>query len=121
MTGRRRLLALLLVVVPVVWGAGLLGQNRTGGGPSITTGAWPHYTGDMRGWKYSPLAQIDASNFGKLEVAWRFKTDIFGPRPEFKLEGTPLAVSGRPRPDAPTLSLVRDRLSKELTRIDGRV
>lgn len=36
-------------------------------------------------------------------------------------EGTPLAVSGRPRPDAPTLSLVRDRLSKELTRIDGRV
>ncbi len=48
----------------------------------------------MRGWKYSPLSQIDASNFGKLEVAWRFKTDAFGPRPEFKLEGTPVAVNG---------------------------
>ena len=48
----------------------------------------------MRGGKYSPLAQIDASNFGKLEVAWRFKTDSLGPRPEFKLEGTPLAING---------------------------
>ena len=29
-----------------------------------------------------------------LEVAWRFKTDSLGPRPEFKLEGTPLMVNG---------------------------
>ena len=29
------------------------------------------------------------SNFSKLEVAWRFKTDNLGPRPENKLEGTP--------------------------------
>src|SRR3954465_9928077 len=62
--------------------------------PSLAAGDWPHYTADMRGSKYSPLAQIDASNFGKLEVAWRFKTDALGPRPEYKLEGTPLAVGG---------------------------
>src|SRR3954452_16690242 len=62
--------------------------------PSLAAGDWPHYTADMRGTKYSPLAQIDASNFGSLEVAWRFKTDIFGPRPEYKLEGTPLAING---------------------------
>ncbi|MBS1819115.1 MAG: PQQ-binding-like beta-propeller repeat protein [Acidobacteria bacterium] len=73
---------------------GLLGQNRTTALPSLTAGDWPHYTGDIRGWKYSPLAQVDASNFSKLEVAWRFKTDVFGPRPEFKLEGTPLAING---------------------------
>ncbi len=30
----------------------------------------------------------------RLEVAWRFKTDILGPRPEYKLEGTPLAING---------------------------
>ena len=48
----------------------------------------------MHGTKYSPLDQIDASNFGKLEVAWRFKTDSLGPRPEYKLEGTPLAIKG---------------------------
>jgi quinoprotein glucose dehydrogenase len=44
--------------------------------------------------RYSPLDQIDASNFNKLEVAWRFKTDAFGPYPEFKLEGTPIMVKG---------------------------
>jgi quinoprotein glucose dehydrogenase len=52
------------------------------------------YTADLRGSKYSPLDQIDASNFSKLEVAWRIKTDNFGPRPENKLEGTPVMVKG---------------------------
>src|SRR4029078_10504073 len=57
-------------------------------------GDWAHYTADLRGTKYSPLSQIDAGNFGTLEVAWPFKTDILGPRPEYKLEGTPLAIGG---------------------------
>ena len=34
------------------------------------------------------------SNFDKLEVAWRFKTSNFGPRPEFNLESTPLMANG---------------------------
>jgi len=90
-----RLLFVLSLFAGLAWlSSGLVGQNRTSATPSLTAGDWPHYTGDMRGWKYSPLAQIDASNFGKLEVAWRFKTDTFGPRPEFKLEGTPVAVNG---------------------------
>jgi quinoprotein glucose dehydrogenase len=72
------------------------GQDRTTGSrpPSIAGGDWPHYTADIKGTKYSSLAQIDASNFNQLEVAWRFKTDMLGPRPEFKLEGTPLAIDG---------------------------
>ncbi len=95
MTRRARLLSVLAVCASLAWlSMTVTGQNRTGGVPALAAGDWPHYTGDMRGWKYSPLAQIDASNFGKLEVAWRFKTDAFGPRPEFKLEGTPLAVNG---------------------------
>ena len=48
----------------------------------------------MAGTKYRPLDQIDASNFDKLEIAWRFKTDNLGSRPEYKLEGTPLMVNG---------------------------
>ena len=48
----------------------------------------------FKGTKYSPLDQINAGNFGKLELAWRFKTDMLGPRPEYKLEGTPVAVNG---------------------------
>ena len=67
-----------------------------GGVPAFTTshGEWPSYTGDTRGSRYSPLDQISAGNFSSLEVAWRFKTDSLGPRPEFKLEGTPLMVGG---------------------------
>ena len=64
------------------------------GQPSTAKGEWPYYTGDIRGSRYSPLDQINASNFSKLEVAWRFKTDNFGPFPEFKLEGTPLMING---------------------------
>ena len=95
MTRSFRLLFVLSVVASLAWlSTGLVGQNRATAVPSLAAGDWPHYTGDMRGGKYSPLAQIDASNFKTLEVAWRFKTDTFGPRPEFKLEGTPLAVNG---------------------------
>ena len=68
--------------------------GQSGPGPSTKNGEWPHYTADMRGTEYSPLDQINAANFNKLEVAWRFKTDNLGPRPEFKLEGTPLMVKG---------------------------
>jgi quinoprotein glucose dehydrogenase len=62
--------------------------------PSTKNGDWTHYTADVRGSRYAPLDQITASNFPKLEVAWRFKTDNLGTRPEYKLEGTPLAVKG---------------------------
>src|SRR5579871_1239745 len=55
---------------------------------------WPYYTADLAGSKYRPLDQINASNFNKLEVAWHFKTDSFGTKPEYKLEGTPLMVNG---------------------------
>ena len=55
---------------------------------------WPSYNADLAGTRYRPLDQINASNFSKLEVAWRFKTDSIGNRPEFKLDGTPLMVMG---------------------------
>src|SRR5947207_8814116 len=55
---------------------------------------WRSYAGDLRNHHYSPLNQITAANFNLLEVAWRFKTDNLGPRPEYKLEGTPLMVNG---------------------------
>src|SRR5438445_11301972 len=64
------------------------------GQPSTAKGEWPTNAGDIRGTRYSPLAQIDASNFNKLQIAWRFKTDAFGPYPEWKLEGTPIMVKG---------------------------
>ncbi len=55
---------------------------------------WPSYGADLAGTRYRSLDQINASNFNDLEIAWRIKTDNFGDRPEYKLEGTPLMVNG---------------------------
>ncbi len=37
-----------------------------------TNGEWRTYAGDLGGTKYSPLDQIDATNFSSLEIAWRW-------------------------------------------------
>jgi len=58
-------------------------------------GEWPTYGGDLGHTRYAALDQISAANFDNLEVAWRFKTDNLGPRPEFNLQSTPLMVRGR--------------------------
>src|SRR6266550_8863758 len=68
-----------------------LAQNGSQNGKDVE---WPTYGADLRNSRYRPLDQIHAGNFNKLEVAWRFKTDNIGNRPEYKLEGTPLMVSG---------------------------
>ena len=57
-------------------------------------GEWRSYGADVGNTHYSPLDQINASNFNKLEPAWHFKTDNLGPRPEFQYEGTPLMANG---------------------------
>ncbi len=57
-------------------------------------GEWSTYGGDLGNTRYAPLNKIDASNFNKLTIAWRFHTDNLGPRPEYNLESTPLVVKG---------------------------
>jgi quinoprotein glucose dehydrogenase len=73
---------ILVAAVPVI------GQS------GATNGEWRSYGGDLGHTRYSPLDQISAANFSKLEVAWRFKTDSLGPRPEYQFESTPLMVKG---------------------------
>jgi quinoprotein glucose dehydrogenase len=80
--------AFLVALALIVTTAALPGQT------GARNGEWPTYGGDLGHTRYAPLDQIDASNFAKLEVAWRFKTDNLGPRPEFNLESTPLMVRG---------------------------
>jgi quinoprotein glucose dehydrogenase len=58
-------------------------------------GEWPHYHRDLRGTRYSPLAQITKDNVRDLRVAWTWRSDNFGSPPEFKNETTPLYVKGR--------------------------
>ena len=93
-----RSVGLLVLLVGVGWmDVKVTTQTGQGGTPYIyttATGEWPSYNGDDKGSRYSPLDQIDAGNFKNLEIAWRFKTDNLGTRPEYKLEGTPLEVGG---------------------------
>ncbi|MBN9587980.1 MAG: PQQ-binding-like beta-propeller repeat protein [Alphaproteobacteria bacterium] len=63
------------------------------GGPRETD--WLTYGNDLANTRYAPLDQINADNFGKLEIAWRFDTARLGPYPEFRYETTPIVIKGR--------------------------
>ena len=83
-----RLIVPMLLLALAWTTAGLRGQSKPKGAE------WTTYGGDLASTRYSPLDQITKDNFNKLEVAWRFKTDSMGPRPEFNFQGTPLMVDG---------------------------
>ena len=87
---RIRRMVRLVPVIALLFSAPapLVGQS------GATKGEWRSYAGDTGSTRYSPLDQITAANFNTLEVAWRFKTDSLGPRPEFQYEGTPLMANG---------------------------
>ncbi len=55
---------------------------------------WPQHRADQASTNYSPLDQINSSNVAKLNIAWRWKSDNFGPRPEYYYKTTPLMVKG---------------------------
>jgi quinoprotein glucose dehydrogenase len=57
-------------------------------------GEWRTYAGDLGATRYAPLDQINAANFNSLEVAWRFRTESLGARPDFNLQTTPLVING---------------------------
>ena len=58
----------LLAAVVTLWPGAARAQY------GATNGEWPTYAGDLGGTKYSVLDQIDASNFGLLEIAWRWES-----------------------------------------------
>jgi quinoprotein glucose dehydrogenase len=89
-SSRWAVVAAFLVAGLAVSLAAQSGQERRS--PSTANGEWVSYAADVKGTRYMPLDQIDASNFNKLELAWRFGTNNLGPRPEFVLQGTPLMV-----------------------------
>ena len=74
---------------------GVATVSTRGQTPPAKVGEWPTYGGDLASTRYSPLDQINASNFNKLQLAFRFKTENLGPRPEFQFQSTPLMVNGR--------------------------
>jgi len=89
-TSFRSVTALVFIIVGLIWvvprtsgqvfvGSQTPQQFSAQGQPSTRNGEWSYNAADLKGSRYSPLDQINASNFNTLEVAWRFKTDNFGP------------------------------------------
>jgi quinoprotein glucose dehydrogenase len=56
---------------------------------------WLTYGNDLANTRYAPLDQINANNFNKLEIAWRFDTTNLGPYVETRYETTPIVIGGR--------------------------
>ncbi|HET9387615.1 MAG TPA: PQQ-binding-like beta-propeller repeat protein, partial [Gemmatimonadales bacterium] len=58
-------------------------------GPSLE---WTTYGGNLASHRYSPADQITKDNFNRLQITWRLKTDVFGPRPDTLYSATPLVI-----------------------------
>ena len=64
------------------------------GGPGTENGEWHYLGGDAAHTRYSPLDQIDASNFEDLEIAWIWRAENFGPTVDYAFKSTPSFVDG---------------------------
>ncbi len=94
MTPRRSQLFVLTVVslLTALTGASSDVAGQTTTAPNVDE--WTTYGGDLASRRYRPFDQINRENFSDLEIAWRFKTDSLGPRPEYNFQATPLMVKG---------------------------
>src|SRR5688572_9069896 len=57
-------------------------------------GEWRYIGGDASHTRYSAIDQIDAGNFAKLEIAWVWRGDNYGPTVDSVFRSTPLYVDG---------------------------
>ena len=89
-TRMNRFFGRMLAAVAILLAAGVAAPAQQGAGE----GEWRYYGGDAGSTKYSPLDQINRDNVTDLQVAWRWRTDNFGPRTDFNYQATPLMVGG---------------------------
>ena len=89
-TGCGRCVRRSVVIVAILLGTGVSAPAQQG----ARDGEWRHYGGDAGSTKYSALDQIDRDNVADLEIAWRWRTDNFGPRLDYNYQATPLMVGG---------------------------
>jgi membrane-bound PQQ-dependent dehydrogenase (glucose/quinate/shikimate family) len=62
--------------------------------PDPAHGEWRVWGRTLSGDRYSPLAQVNTGNVGKLKLAWRYDSNV-APYGYHSFEATPLAVNGR--------------------------
>ena len=95
--GRVKLAALALIVA-LPFALWIYNGNRnetvtTESLPADGPGDWPQYAHDLGGSRFSPLTQINASNIGKLKLAWSYRTGV--PQIGIGFETTPLMLDNR--------------------------
>ncbi|MDE0828279.1 MAG: PQQ-binding-like beta-propeller repeat protein [Vicinamibacterales bacterium] len=73
---RLQLGLMLVLVVGMAWSPAPAVAQQSGQWQTYGTenGEWRSYSGNIAGQKYSPLDQIDASNFEELEIAWSWSS-----------------------------------------------
>ncbi|MCA1583407.1 MAG: PQQ-binding-like beta-propeller repeat protein [Acidobacteria bacterium] len=82
--------AVMATIAPVA------GQQPPAKQPNGTAnGEWRFWGGDAASTRYAPLEQINASNFEKLQVAWVWRGDNFGPTADNILRSTPTYIKGK--------------------------
>ena len=90
---------------PLLCAAVLMSSATVHTQTGATNGEWRHYGGDLGSTKYSPLTQVDATNFNDLQIAWRWQSadglldldTLLAELPEISIRGfqaTPLMVGG---------------------------
>jgi len=82
-------LFLILTLGPMAPVSPAFAQNR--GTPD---GEWRYQSADAWGTRYSPLTQINAENFEKLDVAWIWRGDNFSPDLQTTSRSTPAYING---------------------------
>jgi len=88
----------------LVAGAAIVGATFTRVAPTVAQqgkplargnayGEWRHWGADQWSSRYSPLEQVNASNFDSLKVAWEWKASAFGKDEYYRT--TPIFANGR--------------------------
>ncbi|MDP7303611.1 MAG: PQQ-binding-like beta-propeller repeat protein, partial [Pirellulaceae bacterium] len=81
-------------ILPVILLVLTVGTVTVFGQNGALNGQWRATSADGGSTRYSPLDQINRDNVGELEIAWIWKSDNYGSRPEYKAETTPIMVNG---------------------------
>ena len=91
MLGRpvQHLAAFVLLIMMLLWTT-----TPVAGQSGATNGEWRSWGADGGTTHYSSLDQINKDNVKDLQIAWRWKTENFGPRIDFNYRATPLMIGG---------------------------
>ncbi len=86
--------AALLISVASVSSVASGPQAPVASAQQAPSGDWKHYGGGLANQRYSPLDLINRDTVGKVQIAWRWRSDNFSVPPEGRNESTPIMVNG---------------------------